>query len=175
MLYLYDYVRYTRRGDVPPREAIKPFQTITLRICVPLLCVSSSAILGAILMARSYMDQIGSTGGSSDVIRLAYSEAFNVFFTLEFAIPDWGWLSVDFDKIAELVRILQEGFDFDNISPSLLLDGSSALTAVLYSSPLILLPESSPCFSSPPLIGCRPASHLPALPPLGRSTSSCHS
>jgi hypothetical protein len=122
--YIYDYWLYTRRGlSLPPhRPRLRHFESIFFRICLPTMIVSIAVVHGAVITAHLY-----SGGERRDVIGTSYVEAFNLFFSLQFTLPD---ISFDMSLHHKLPHHIAAIINFQTSDPTMLLEGANALSAL---------------------------------------------
>jgi hypothetical protein len=116
VLYLYDYLRYTRRGEVSPRPPSKGFVQSFFRFCVPASFLSSVLIYSMLHACLIYSDKPG------NVLSLSYAQSFHWFRTFEFTPPE---LMLDLSKIGMLIEYLKDLRNAANM-----LEASRALNAL---------------------------------------------
>jgi hypothetical protein len=124
LIYVYDYIKYKRKGLDSPREEVKLFQTLTLRVSVPMMIASSFVALGSLHMANTY------AGRPGDMLSFCYETAFRCLLTAQFVVPDLGWIDFNLDALLNLGQYIATLMNFRGYPPELMIEGARALTAL---------------------------------------------
>lgn len=123
-IHIYDYIKYKRKGLDPPREEVKLFQALTLRVSIPMMIASSFVTLGSVHMANTY------AGRPGDVLSFCYETAFRCLLTARFVVPDLGWIDFNLDALLNLGQYIATLMNFRGYPPELMIEGARALTAL---------------------------------------------